>query len=174
VTTLDAATPPVRRLVADPRLTLVLRLAVGAVFLYASARRLFDPLPLADAIDDYRILPAAAVNVVAVTLPWIELLTGLCLVFGIGTSGAGLVASLLAGTYLVAMASALARGLDIGCGCFGDGGEALAWHDLWLRAALCLAGAQIAATARLIDWPLAALRPPASSRPDATGPTPDA
>ncbi len=115
-----------------------------------------------------------AVNVVALTLPWVELLTGLCLVLGIGTPGAGLVASALAGTYMIAMASALGRGLDIGCGCFGAAGEVLAWHDLWLRAAICLAGVQIAASARLVDWPLGALRPPASDRPAARGPTPTA
>jgi putative oxidoreductase len=162
------------RLLLDPRLTLALRLAVGAVFVAASVDRLFDPQPFADAIDDYRILPTGAVDLVAVTLPWIEFLTGLCLLIGVATPGAGLVAATLAGTYLLAIASALARGLEIGCGCFADGGGTLAWRDLWLRAAICLAGAQIAASARALDWPARLLRRPASGRRDARGPTPGA
>ncbi len=126
----------------------MLRLAAGAVLVYASLDTLLDPQPFADAIDDYRILPLGLVNATAIVLPWVELVTGVCLIAGLWTPGAGLVTAALAAVYTGALTSALLRGLEIGCGCFGDGGETLSWPDLWLRLALLAGGVQILATAR--------------------------
>jgi uncharacterized membrane protein YphA (DoxX/SURF4 family) len=159
----------------DPRLGLALRLAAGVLLIYASYDKLLGPQPFADAVDDYRILPLALVDLTAVVLPWVELVTGLCLIAGLGTSGAGLVTAVLAAVYTGALGSALVRGLEIGCGCFATGaGASLSWSDLWLRLALLAAGVQIAVAARHIDWPLAALSRRARRRRRATGPTPDA
>ena len=163
------------RYLVDPRLTLALRLSAGAVLIYASYDKLLGAQAFADAVDDYRILPLALVNLTAVVLPWVELVTGLCLIAGLGTPGAGLVTTALAAVYCGALTSALLRGLDIGCGCFGGGGDALlAWSDLWLRLALLAAGVQIAVAARFVDQPLAALSRRARRGPRATSPTPDA
>jgi uncharacterized membrane protein YphA (DoxX/SURF4 family) len=162
------------RLLGDRRLTLVLRLAAGAVLVYASFDTLLDPQPFADAIDDYRILPLGLVNATAIVLPWVELVTGICLIAGLWTPGAGLVTAALAAVYTGALTSALLRGLEIGCGCFGGGGETLSWTDLWLRLALLAAGVQILATARFFDWPLAAVSSRASRGRRATRPTPGA
>jgi len=168
----SAARRVARRLV-DPRLTLALRLTAGAVLIYASYDKLLAAQAFADAVDDYRILPLALVNLTAVALPWVELVTGLCLIAGLGTPGAGLVTAALAAVYCGALTSALLRGLEIGCGCFAAGeGALLTWSDLWLRLALLAAGLQVLATARFLDWPLAALSSRASRSRRATGPTP--
>ncbi|RPI32478.1 MAG: hypothetical protein EHM52_00240, partial [Actinomycetota bacterium] len=111
--------PAAVRVLLGRRLTLACRFVVGTLFVYASYDTVLDPQPLADAIDDYRILPLALVNLVALTLPWVEMLTGLCLLGGLGVPGAGAVASGLAATYSIAIASVLMRGLDLDCGCFG-------------------------------------------------------
>jgi putative oxidoreductase len=163
------------RVLADPRLTLAFRLAAGALLIYASYDKLLDPQPFADAIDDYRILPLALVHLTAVTLPWVELVAGFCLIAGLATSGAGLVTAALAVVYAGALSSALVRGLEIGCGCFAAGSNApLTWSDLWLRLALLAAGVQIAVTAHAIDWPLCTLNRAARRRLRARGPTPGA
>ena len=162
-----------RSLLTDRRLTLALRLAAGALLVWASHDKLLDPQPFADAIDDYRVLPLAFVDVTAIVLPWVELVTGLCLIIGLGTPGAGLVTAVLAAVYTGALASARLRGLEIGCGCFGGEEETLAWSDLWLRLALFAAGAQIVAAARFLDWPVEALSLRARRARRATGPTPD-
>ncbi len=159
----------------DPRLTLALRLSAGALLIYASYDKLLGAQAFADAVDDYRILPLALVNLTAVALPWVELVTGLCLIAGLATPGAGLVTAALAAVYCGALTSALLRGLEIGCGCFAAGeGALLTWSDLWLRLALLAAGVQVAAAARFIDRPLAALGGPAGRAPRAAGPPPDA
>jgi putative oxidoreductase len=167
-----SASDRIGRLLGDRRLTLVLRLAAGAVLVYASLATLLDPQPFADAIDDYRILPLGLVNATAIVLPWVELVTGFCLIVGLWTPGAGLMTVAMAAVYTGALTSALLRGLEIGCGCFGDGGGTLSWPDLWLRLALLAAGLQVLATARFLDWPLAALSARASRGRRATGPTP--
>ena len=156
----------------DRRIAHVLRFAAGALLIVASYDKLLDPQPFADAVDAYRILPLALVNLAAVALPWVELVTGVCLLLGLGTPGAGLVTAALAAVYTVAVTAALLRGLDIGCGCFGRWDAAtLSWSDLWLRLALLAAGVQIALAARLLEWPAASLRSRAMRHRRATRPT---
>jgi hypothetical protein len=127
------------------------------VLLYASYDKLLAPQPFADAIDNYRMLPFALVNLTAIVLPWVELVTGICLLLGVATAGAGVLTAAMAAVFTGALASALARGLEIGCGCFGGASSTVAWHDIWLRLALFAFGVQIAWAARLVDWPLSLL-----------------
>ena len=57
---------------------LVLRIALGAVFVYAAWTKLRTPWELfAMSIDSYQLLPLKAVELVARTLPWFELAVGL-------------------------------------------------------------------------------------------------
>jgi hypothetical protein len=64
------------------------------------------------------LAPEVAVNLVAILLPWVELVAGAALVSGIWVdAAAGLIAS-LNGLFVVAVSVALARGLEV-CGCFG-------------------------------------------------------
>ena len=70
-------------------------------------------------MHNFRVLPIFAENVVALALPWIELVAALALILNIrARSGALVVTGLLAG-FTVAIIVALVRGLDIECGCFG-------------------------------------------------------
>ena len=64
-------------------LSLMLRIALGAIFVYAAWSKLKDPWALfAMAIDSYQVLPTWAVESLARTLPWIELLIGALLIVG--------------------------------------------------------------------------------------------
>jgi uncharacterized membrane protein YphA (DoxX/SURF4 family) len=158
--------PPARaaRVLADPRLTFALRVLAGVLLVYASHAKLFDPQPFADAVDDYRILPLALVDFTAIVLPWIEFVTGICLLLGLATAGAGLVTAAMAVVFTGALASALARGLEIGCGCFAGASSTVSWHDLWLRLVLLAFGIQIARRGNLVDWPASLLRPSSRGR----------
>ena len=142
-------------LLLDRRLSFALRLIVGAVLILASLGKLTDPRTFADALAAYVLLPAAAVAPVAVVLPWIELTAGLALLAGIPARSAGLVAAVLAVGYVVATASALARGLSISCGCFGDAAATspLGWGDVAWRVALLTATLQVVAAESLVAEP---------------------
>jgi len=94
------------------------RLVVGAALVLASIDKIADPVAFAASIGNYQLIPHLPALVVATVLPWTELISGLFLVFGIFRRGAGLIAACLMAVFTALVISALARGLDIACGCF--------------------------------------------------------
>ncbi len=104
------------------RLSILLRILLGAVFIYAAYTKLRQPwLLFAMSIDAYRILPAWAVFSVARTLPWIELALGVLLIAGICLRYSAPVSTLLLLSFYAAMFRAFGTGSGIDCGCFGVG-----------------------------------------------------
>ena len=99
------------------------RTALAAVFVYAGAVKVLDPAAFARAIDHFRLLPHLLAPAMAVYLPWVEIVGGVGLFWPRGRAGALLLLLGLCLLFCAAITSALARGLDISCGCFGDGGE---------------------------------------------------
>jgi uncharacterized membrane protein YphA (DoxX/SURF4 family) len=105
-------------------LAAILRIGLGVLFLAAAWPKLQDPEGFALSISNYRMLPVPAERVLALVLPPLEALVGVCLVLGVLDAGASIVAVALLIVFTVAVASALARGLDISCGCFDTKGGA--------------------------------------------------
>ena len=97
---------------------LVGRLMLGGVFVVASIEKIADPSAFATSIGNYRLVSPDVALVVATILPWLELFCGLGLLFGLAARGSALLASLMLFVFTAGVASALARGLDISCGCF--------------------------------------------------------
>ena len=97
----------------------VLRLLLGALFVLASVDKVAHPEAFVVSVDKYQLLPTPVVPLVAVTLPWIELLAGIALIAGIGVEGAALVTTVLLVVFLSGMGINLARGRELDCGCFG-------------------------------------------------------
>ncbi len=107
------------------------RLGLGVVFAWAAIPKLIDPTSFATATANYQLLPGGLVNVVAATLPSLELLVAVALLIGVATSGAALIVAGLNVVFLVAMVQARARGIDIDCGCFGAGPSgSIGWTDV--------------------------------------------
>lgn len=118
---------------------LLLRIALGAVFVYAAWLKLRDSWYLfAMSIDSYHVLPLWAVELVARTLPWAELLIGLLLIVGRWLRVSAAATSLLLLVFFALMVRAYATGMEIACGCFGPG-ETISWRTL-LRDGALLAG----------------------------------
>lgn len=122
--------------------SLLCRLVVGGVFIWASLDKLAHPDAFATSIHHYRMVPYALLHPMALLLPMVELVLGGALVLGVARRGASFLAALLLVVFMIAIASALVRGLDISCGCFntdaGHGvGVSLLWRDLGLLL-LCL------------------------------------
>jgi rhodanese-related sulfurtransferase/uncharacterized membrane protein YphA (DoxX/SURF4 family) len=119
---------------ADPTriLFLLARLFLGAIFVYASYDKILRPVPFAEIVYNYQILPGILVNLVALFLPWIELLVGLSLILGLWLPGAILISNLLLLIFFSTLVFNLARGLDIDCGCFTTSiGPSSGGHMLW-------------------------------------------
>jgi uncharacterized membrane protein YphA (DoxX/SURF4 family) len=99
-------------------LTIRVQLALGVIFVAASLPKIVDPPSFAHMIYNYRLVPGPFVNLMGLTMPWIELLCGLALILGIWrTTARTLIAALLV-SFIVAISVNLARGNSIDCGCF--------------------------------------------------------
>ncbi|HSZ23991.1 MAG TPA: MauE/DoxX family redox-associated membrane protein [Candidatus Sulfotelmatobacter sp.] len=117
-------------------------LAVAAVFIYAGIDKIHDPLQFADSIAAFAILPAVLINMLAMGLPPFEIASGLLLI-GPWTRRVGSLAiAIILVVFMIALSSALLRGLTLDCGCFGVGAPSRPrmWVELALDAAL-LSGA---------------------------------
>lgn len=117
----SAASSPRSRAIDAARLALELgaRAVIGALFLYAAAGKLGDRASLAVAIENYHVLPAGASGVLALVLPTIEIAIGASLLSGALGRGASALAAGLLVVFAIAMFSALVRGIELSCGCFG-------------------------------------------------------
>jgi hypothetical protein len=88
-------------------------------------------------------------NLAAITLPWIEIVAGVFLVLGIWMRASAILLSALTLVFMVAIGSALARGLDIDCGCFGTvGGRRAGLVPLLEDMVLLLCGLWVVWTSR--------------------------
>jgi len=97
----------------------LLRIVVGGAFVLAGALKIADPAQFALDVTNYRLLPSALINLVAIILPWIEMVTGLFVLAGVWLRASALILASLTVMFLFVILSALARGLNIECGCFG-------------------------------------------------------
>jgi uncharacterized membrane protein YphA (DoxX/SURF4 family) len=105
-------------IITDKRIVLLFRLILGFTFLYASLDKISHPDQFARIIFNYHILPRFLINVYAVTLPWVELLAGLFLIFGVFTESASLLTCFLLSVFVIAISINLFRGVNLNCGCF--------------------------------------------------------
>jgi putative oxidoreductase len=97
----------------------IVALIIGGIFIYAGASKATDPVGFANDIDNYKILPWPLTVRLAFYLPWLEILCGLALIFGLLYRGGLLILTMLVSIFIIASVIAKARGLDITCGCFG-------------------------------------------------------
>ena len=91
---------------------------LGIIFIYASIDKIINPLNFSDAIDNYHITPIEINNLAALIIPFIELVIGVCLIFGVFIDGAILITILLLIWFIFIISQALFRGIDLHCGCF--------------------------------------------------------
>jgi putative oxidoreductase len=121
--------------------TLAARLLIGALFVYASIHKILDPLDFAVSIRNYMIVPPSWSNILALTLPWIEIGAGGSLIFGIQTRPSALVTTGMLGVFLGALIYAYAIGLNIDCGCFSSASSStgrVGWYHLVRDSSLFL------------------------------------
>jgi uncharacterized membrane protein YphA (DoxX/SURF4 family) len=111
-----------KRIFEHRLLIFVLRLFLGFVFIYASWDKILHPAQFAQAVYNYKILPAPVINLFALILPWVELFAGLFLILGIYTRGSALIITSLLFIFVVVAVISVYRNLDISCGCFNTAG----------------------------------------------------
>jgi uncharacterized membrane protein YphA (DoxX/SURF4 family) len=124
------------------RLALPIRVYLGMVFILASLYKIAEPAEFALSIATYGILPLELINLMAICLPWIEVIVGFTLIVGFWTRASALVIAGMMIMFMVALVIALAKGLSLSCGCFAsaEAGDEISYLTLirdtvWLLAA---------------------------------------
>ena len=140
------------------------RVLLGVVLVVAGALKLPDPAAAERAVRAYRLLPEGLVGPVASGLPVLEIAVGLALLAGVFVRTAALAAAALLVVFLVGIASAWARGLQIDCGCFGGGGTVAA-ADTAYPAEVARDTALLLVALALARWPASRLALGATTSP---------
>jgi len=110
------------RLLSNKYLLFIFRLILGFIFIYSGIEKISSPTGFSDAVLNYKLLPDIFINFFAIILPWIELIAGLLLLFGIAVKENSLIINSLLLIFIIAISISLIRGLNIDCGCFGTSG----------------------------------------------------
>jgi uncharacterized membrane protein YphA (DoxX/SURF4 family) len=97
------------------------QLATAVVFLAAALPKISDVPQFAKDIAAYQLAPVWSHHLIAMTLPWIELVCALALVAKIRERAAASVATGAMILFTAAVVWAWSKGLSIDCGCFGKG-----------------------------------------------------
>ena len=126
----------------------IARIGLGCLFIYSSLPKIRQPYDFLSSVYEFELVEPKLGMFVAMTMPWLELFTAICLVGGIFISGALLATIAMGAMFTYVIVSAIHRGLDISCGCFGVSGtdtinyfaliRALAILTFGILAYLCL------------------------------------
>jgi uncharacterized membrane protein YphA (DoxX/SURF4 family) len=108
-------------LFSNKYLLFIFRIALAFIFIYAGAEKISDPEAFAISISNYRLFPISLINIFAIVLPWIEIISGILLLFGISVKDNSKIITTMLVVFTIAIVISLFRGLDIDCGCFGKG-----------------------------------------------------
>jgi len=101
-------------------LPLIFRIILGVVFIYASYNKILDPVSFSDNIHNYHITDnlIGIENLAALIIPWLELIVGVFLIFGVFLEGATSITIGLYIFFVIILSQAVYRGIDVHCGCF--------------------------------------------------------
>ncbi len=99
-------------------------LILSATF-FMGISKISNPADFAETVYRFRLLPEVFVNLVAIYLPWVEVVSAACLLFvpRLRTAALWILLLLLIG-FTIGIGINRARGADFGCGCFGRNDDA--------------------------------------------------
>jgi putative oxidoreductase len=100
---------------------LAARWILGLTFIYASFHKIVFPADFAKIVYGYDLFPEISINLIAIVIPFLELVIGLALIIGIYPRSAAIIISGLLLAFIAASAINLIRGHEFNCGCFFSG-----------------------------------------------------
>ena len=118
----------------------LLRLVIGGLFIYAGFVKIIQPDKFAEQIMNYEMVPWPLVNFFAVWLLCFEILIGVLIIGGMWLRVCSMLLSGLVILFIIAIFSALARGISLHCGCFSlsSTGPLRTWLSLWQEGLILL------------------------------------
>ncbi len=130
-----------KKVLTSEYLSLAFRVYIGWVFLQAALSKIHDPALFAENVANYRIIPYLAINLVAIVLPWMELICAFFLFFGLRIKATATILSGLLFLFTLLVIITIFRGVSMNCGCFDAVGEPVGWakvieNTIWLLMTL--------------------------------------
>ncbi len=109
-----------------------LRLFLGITFIFASWHKIVAPDQFAKILYGYAVFPHQVINILAIVMPFVELITGICLIAGICKRSALILIEAMLVGFILLIAFNLIRGHEFDCGCFSLGETRGTWASIWL------------------------------------------
>ncbi|NLI16086.1 MAG: DoxX family membrane protein [candidate division Zixibacteria bacterium] len=110
---------------------LAIRVIIGGIFIYDSIDKIIHPEAFARIVHNYRLFPPSLINIIAIVVPWIELISGALLIVGWRYKAANLIIGGMLTAFIIALSISYIRGININCGCFST--SASSKSDLLMR-----------------------------------------
>ena len=99
--------------------SVVLSIVFGGIWIWAGVVKAREPILFLMDIRSFQMLGDPWAAWLALSLPWLEIICGICVVIRRFYLGAMTILTGALAVFLYAILSAQQRGLDITCGCFG-------------------------------------------------------
>ncbi len=110
--------------IGKDQINFALRLAIGITFVYAAVDKIIHPDQFARIIYNYHLAPGQLINIFALLLPWVELITGVFVIVGYWEKAATVLIGGMLVMFIIALSMALVKGVNIECGCFSTTSKA--------------------------------------------------
>ena len=139
----------------NSRLELASRWILGLTFIYASYSKILFPADFAKIIYGYDLFPIALINLIAISLPFLELVAALALIIGVYPRSAVTIINALLVAFIILLSINLLRGHEFNCGCFElqNSGNNVSSHTTIIRDIFYLAlGLQVFFFNRYRRW----------------------
>ncbi|HQY88603.1 MAG TPA: MauE/DoxX family redox-associated membrane protein [Tepidisphaeraceae bacterium] len=120
-----------------------LAIAVGLLLLASGVMKLIAPFEFLRAILDYDLFGQLISTALAFIVPWIEIALAICLIAKWHQRTIAICTTILGIAFVALQLSAIARGLDIACGCLptkDSNFDKIGWRSIGRAAIVALVG----------------------------------
>ncbi len=118
------------------------QLGVASVLAWAAIPKILRVRDFAMDILAYDMVGWSTARLLAIWLPWLETSVALLILLGLWARASSAWVVILGIVFTIAKISALLRGLEIDCGCFGEG-DSLTWASLGWNVILLAGGTML-------------------------------
>ena len=100
---------------------LAARWILGLTFIYASFDKILSPADFAEIVYGYDLFPHVFINLIAIIIPFLELVAGLALIIGFYPRSSAIIINMMLLAFVAALTINIFRGHEFDCGCFAAG-----------------------------------------------------
>lgn len=120
-----------KKILQNDYLNLIVRIILSTVFIFFAVGKITDPWQFAKEINNYQIMPEFSISIMALVIPWIELICGFLIISGVKVKSSSAVSGALLIVFIIAIFIAMSKGLNINCGCSTQSYQEVGWAKIF-------------------------------------------